>query len=136
MTAETNNIGADRAPLQKSSTRKVVNREWEIEDNKKCQRQQMHFEEVKGAIIRKDTKEGFRSRFVKKKTVIESGEMVDGKRDHEVKFGPKKDADDGESVWPEMMGQHQENDSNDDSAVGNEETEESEIWETVDQIRS
>jgi hypothetical protein len=33
------------------------------------------------------------------------------------------------------MGQHQENDSNDDTAVGNEETEESEIRETVGQIR-
>ena len=136
MTAETNNIGAHRAPPQKSSARKIVNREWEIEDGEEGERQQVHFEEVERAIIRKNIKEGFRFRLVKKKTVIEPGETVGGEGDNEVKFGPKKDADDGEGVWPKTMGQHQENDSDDDPAVGNEETEESEIGETVGQIRS
>jgi len=84
MTAETTNIGAHRAPLQKSSAREIVNREWEIEDNEKCERQQVHFEEVERAIIRKNIKEGFRFRFVKKKTVIESGETVGRERDDEV----------------------------------------------------
>ena len=135
MTAETNNIGAHRAPLQKSSARKIVNREWEIEDGEEGERQQVHFEEVERAIIRKNIKEGFRFRLVKKKTVIEPGEAVGGERDDEIKFGPKKDPNDGECARPEMMGQHQKNDSNDDTAVGNEETEESEIRETVGQIR-
>src|SRR5256714_8270774 len=34
-----------------------------------------------------------------------------------------------------MMHQHKENDADDDSAVGNEEAEESEIWKTKGQIR-
>ena len=135
MTAETNNIGAHRSPRHKPSARKIVNREWEIEDGEEGERQQVHFEEVERAIIRKNIKEGFRFRLVKKKTVIEPGEAVGGERDDEVKFGPKKDSNDGEGVWSEMMGQHQENDSNDDTAVGNEETEESEIRETEGQIR-
>ena len=135
MTAETNNIGAHRSPLQKPSARKIVNREWEIEDGEEGERQQVHFEEVERAIIRKNIKEGFRFWLVKKKTVIGPGEAVGGERDDEIKFGPKKDSNDGEGVWSEMMGQHQENDSNDDTAVGNEETEESEIRETEGQIR-
>src|SRR4029434_10530256 len=134
MSAETNNIGAHRAPLQKSSVRKIVNRKREIEDDEKCQCQQVHFEEVERAIIRKNIKESFRFRLVKKKTVIEPGEVVGGERDDEVKFGPKKDSNDGEGVWSELMWTHQENDSNDDTAVGNEETEESEIRETEGQI--
>ena len=95
----------------------------------------MHFEEVERAIIRKNIKEGFRFWLVKKKTVIEPGEAVGGERDDEVKFGPKKYPNDGECARPEMMGQHQENDADDDTAVGNEKTEESEIGETVGQIR-
>ena len=95
----------------------------------------MHFEKVERAIIRKNIKEGFRFWLVKKKTVIGRSEVVGGERDDEIKFGPKKDPDDGDGVWAEMMGQHQKNDSNDDTAVGNEETEESEIRETVGQIR-
>ena len=84
MTAETTNIGAHRAPLQKSSAREIVNRKWEIEDNEKCERQQVHFEEIQWAIIRKNIKKGFRFRFVKEKTVIESGEAVGGERNDEV----------------------------------------------------
>src|SRR6476620_1150129 len=124
-----------RETLLSPPSRKIVNREWHIEDGEKCECQQVHFEEVERAIIRKNIKEGFRFRFMKKKTVIEPGEAVGGERDDEVKFGPKKDTDDGEGVRSKTMGQHQENDSNDDPAVGNEETEESEIGETVGQIR-
>ena len=123
-----------RPPLQLTSC-EIVNREWEIEDDEEGERQQVHFEEVERTIIRKNIKEGFRFWLVKKKTVIEPGEVVGGERDDEVKFGPKKDPNDGECARPEMMGQHQENDSNDDTAVGNEKTEESEIGETVGQIR-
>ena len=135
MTAETNNIGAHRAPLQKFSSCEIVNRKRHIEHDEKGEREQVHFEEVKRAIIRKNIKEGFRFRFVKKKTVIEPGQAVGDKGDDEVKFGPKKDPNDGECARPEMMGQHQENDADDDTAVGYEETEESEIRETVGQIR-
>src|SRR5438876_11828465 len=134
MTAETNNIGARRAPLQKSSARKIIDRKWEIKDNEKRQREQVHFEEIERAIIRKNIKEGFRFRFVKEKTVIEAGEMIGCERDDEVKFGPEKDANNSESVWSKMMRQHQKNDADDDAAVGNEETEESEVGESVKQI--
>ena len=106
MTAETNNIGAHRAPLQKSSARKIVNREWEIEDGEEGERQQMHFEEVERAIIRKNIKEGFRFRLVKKKTVIESGKLVGCEGENEIKLGPKENADNGKAAWSQMMSQH------------------------------
>ena len=129
------NRRSPRQPPLQLALCEIVNREWEIEDGEEGERQQVHFEEVERPIIRKNIKEGFRFRLVKKKTVIEPGEVIGGERDDEIKFGPKKDSNDGECARPEMMGQHQENDSNDDTAVGNEETEESEIRETVGQIR-
>jgi predicted transposase YbfD/YdcC len=62
----------------------VIERKWQIEHDEKCEREQMHFEEVERAIIRKNIKESFRFWFVKKKTVIEPGEAVGGKGDDEV----------------------------------------------------
>ena len=68
----------------------VIERKWQIERDEKCEREQVHFEEIKRAIIGKNTKEGLCFRFVKKKTVIEPGDMVGGEGDEEIKFGPKK----------------------------------------------
>jgi hypothetical protein len=91
-----------QAPLELSSC-EIVNREWEIESDEECERKQVHFEEIERAIIRKNIKERFRFRFVKQKTVIEAGKAVGGEGDDKVKFGPKKDTDDGEGVWSKMM---------------------------------
>ena len=129
------NRRSPRQPPLQLALCEIVNREWEIEDGEEGERQQVHFEEVERAIIRKNIKEGFRFRFVKEKTVIEAGEMIGCERDDEVKFGPEKDANNGESVWSKMMGQHQKNDADDDAAVGNEKAEEANVGKPEAEIR-
>src|SRR5438270_13112413 len=88
------------------ATRKIVSRERQIQDHKKCQREQMHFEKVERTIIRKNVEQCFRFRFVKKKAVIEAGELVRRQRDNEIELRPSEDTNDGKGAWPQMMRQH------------------------------
>jgi hypothetical protein len=88
-----------RASLSLAS-RQIVNGEWQIEHNKKREREQVHLEKIKRAIIRESVKQCFRLRFVKKKTIIEPGELVRRQRDNEIQLRPGEDTNDGEGMWP------------------------------------
>jgi len=81
-------------------SRKVVNREGQIQDHKKYEREQVHLEKIKRAVVRENVEQRFRLRFVQEKTVIESGELVRRQRDNEIKLRPVKDADDRNGAWP------------------------------------
>jgi len=117
------------------SSRKIVKGEGQIEDDEKCEREQMHFEKINRAIVRENVEQCFRLRFMKKKAVIEPGELVRRQRDNEVKFCPGEDTNDGKGAWSQTIRQHKENNADDDSAVRNEEAKESEIGKTIGQIR-
>ena len=81
-------------------SRQIVNGEGQIEHDKKREREQMHFEKIKRAIIRESVEQRFRLRFVKKKAIIEPGELVRRQRDNEIELRPGEDANDGEGMWP------------------------------------
>ena len=82
------------------SSCKIVNGEWQIQDDKKREREQMHFEKIKRSIVRENVEQRFRLRFVQKKAVIEPGERVRRQRDNEIELRPGEDANDGKGMRP------------------------------------
>ena len=81
-------------------SRKIGDREWQIQNHKKREREQVHLEKIKCVIVRENVEQRFRLRFVKKKAVIEPGELVRRQRDNEIELRPGEDTNDGKGMWP------------------------------------
>jgi len=124
MTAETN-----------FPSHKIDNRKWGVEEREKEKRQRVKLEQVNGPRVGEKTQERCGFRFVKQKPVILAGEEINREGDDEIKFSPQKRADNCDGARPKTVNEHEKNDSDNDSAVRDEETDEAQIRKTESQIR-
>jgi len=95
----------------------------------------MKLQEVKRPGIGEEAKNTEGLGFVQKKAVIIAGDRVSNHRDDEIQLRPQEHLDDGKWVGPIFPGEHEKNDSNDDSAVRDEKTEKAKIGKAVSEVR-
>ena len=71
---------------------------------------------------------------MKKKTVILAGKQIHAERNDEIDFRPGKRAQNADCARTKSVDQHQENDADDDSGMGDKETDEAQIRKSKPQI--
>ncbi len=95
----------------------------------------MKLQEIKRTRIGEEAENTESFGFVQEKAVIVTSDRVGNHRDNEIQLRPQEHLYNGKWVGPIFPGEHEKNDSNDDSAVGNEETEKAKIGKAVSEVR-
>src|SRR4029077_379593 len=110
-------------------------REGRIKAQEKKQCQTLHFQQVKRARVGQKTQDGERFRFMEEKSIIKTGPCVGEHGNDKIKLRPCKHTQDRHRIWPVSAHQHQKNNADDNTRVGNKETEEANVRKPEVEIR-
>src|SRR5204862_5597069 len=103
---------------------KIDNRKWRIKRAEEKERQAVKFEEIERPRIRQKIQERSCLRFVEQKPVVLAGQQIGRECDDEIHFRPGKCAQNAGRARAESVDQNQEEDSDNDTRMRNEETDE------------
>src|SRR5438067_6808756 len=95
----------------------------------------MELDEVNRTRIGEETENTESFGFVQKKAVIVTSDRVGNHRGDKIQLRPQEHLYNGKWVGPIFPGEHEKNDSNNDSAVREEEAEKAEIGKAISEVR-